>query len=72
MAQSQATISDLFRIFGCTAVIRPFRYDDDDTGEKVSMLISPQYSILTVGTREYYFRRDNGVLEGTAIVTGDS
>jgi hypothetical protein len=58
---------DLYQEFGCTATIRPFTHRDEVTGQTVSVTISPQYSILKVGDREYYFKRENGAFDGTAI-----
>jgi hypothetical protein len=58
---------DLYQEFGCTAVIRPFTHKDEVTGQTVSITISPQYSILTVGDRAYYFMRENGAFDGTSI-----
>jgi len=60
-------MKDLYQEFGCTAVIRPFTHKDAVTGETISVTISPQYSILTIGTRMYYFKRENGAFDGTAI-----
>lgn len=61
-------VVDLYQEFGCTATIRPFCYKDDVTGETISVTISPEYSILTVGDREYYFKRESGAFDGTATV----
>jgi hypothetical protein len=58
---------DLYQEFGCTAVIRPFTHKDDVTGQTVSVTISPLYSVLKVGDQEYYFKRENGAFDGTAI-----
>jgi hypothetical protein len=58
---------DLYQEFGCTAVIRPFTHQDEITGQTVAVMISPQYSILRVGDREYYFKRENGEFDGTSI-----
>jgi hypothetical protein len=60
-------MKDLYQEFGCTAVIRPFTYKDQITGETISVTISPYYSILTVGDREYYFDRNSGAFDGTAV-----
>jgi hypothetical protein len=60
-------MKDLYQEFGCAAVIRPFTHKDEVTGETISVTISPQYSILTVGKREYYFKRESGAFDGTAI-----
>jgi hypothetical protein len=58
---------DLYQEFGCTAVIRPFTHRDEITGQTISITISPQYSILRVGDREYYFMRESGAFDGTSI-----
>jgi hypothetical protein len=50
---------DLYQEFGCTAVIRPFTHKDEVTDQTISVTISPQYSILRVGDREYYFKLAN-------------
>lgn len=68
MAEAAAKVRDLYQEFGCTAVIRPFTCKDEVTGETVSVTISPQYSILRVGDREYYFLRESGAFDGTSIV----
>jgi hypothetical protein len=60
-------IRDLYQEFGCTAVIRPFVHRDEITGQTVTVTISPQYSILKVGDREYYFKRESGEFDGTSI-----
>ena len=60
-------MKDLYQEFGCTAVIRPFTHEDAVTGETISVTIAPQYSILTVGDREYYFKRETGAFDSTAI-----
>ena len=67
VSERHETVRDLYQEFGCTAVIRPFSYKDEITGETVSVTISPQYSILTVGGREYYFKRESGAFDGSAI-----
>jgi hypothetical protein len=60
-------MEDLWRIFNCAATIRPFTYRDHVTGQEVSVSISPYYVILTVGDRQYYFDRETGAFDGTAI-----
>lgn len=67
MSEPREIVRDLYQEFGCTAVIRPFTYKDQVTGETVSVTISPYYSILTIGDREYYFKRESGAFDGTAI-----
>jgi hypothetical protein len=68
MAEFRGTVLDLYQEFGCTAVIRPFTHNDAVTGQTVSVTISPQYSILRIGDREYYFSRQSGAFDGTSIV----
>jgi hypothetical protein len=41
---------------------------DSVTGEIVSVTISPVYSVLRVGDREYYFMRESGAFDGTVTV----
>lgn len=62
---------DLYQEFGCTAVIRPFTHEDEVTGQTISITISPQYSILSVGDRQYYFKRESGAFDGTSITARD-
>jgi hypothetical protein len=61
-------MKDLYQEFGCTATIRPFTHRDEVTGQTVSVTISPQYSVLTIGERAYYFKRESGAFDGTSIV----
>jgi hypothetical protein len=49
------------------AVIRPFSCQDQAIGNKVSVSISKDYSILCIGPREYYFDRETGELDGTGF-----
>jgi len=58
---------DLYQEFGVNAVIRPFTLKDEVTGQTVSVTISELYSILTVGDRQYYFKRESGAFDGTSI-----
>jgi hypothetical protein len=48
------------------AVIKPFDYDDPETGDKVAISVSERYSKLTINDREYYFIRETGEFDGTA------
>lgn len=38
-----------------TAVIAPFELHDAVTGDKVKLTVSPQYSVLSIDDRSYYF-----------------
>jgi hypothetical protein len=60
-------MEDLWRLLNCAATIRPFTYRDRVTGQKVSVSISPYYTVLAVDSREYYFNRDTGEFDGTSV-----
>jgi hypothetical protein len=64
-------MSDLQHQLGCTAVMRPITIRDEVTNQKISIRISPRYSILVVGTRAYYFKRENGAYEGIAVTVAE-
>ena len=49
------------------AVIRPFDYEDPENGESISLTVSPLYSKLTINGVEYYFIRETGEFDGTAV-----
>jgi hypothetical protein len=51
-----------------TALIRPFSYDDPETGNRVAVSVSPRYSKITINDREYYFIRETGEFDGAATV----
>ena len=48
------------------AVIKPFSYDDPETGHRIAVSVSRHYSKLTVNDREYYFIRETGEFDGVA------
>lgn len=48
------------------AAIKPFDYDDPETGDRIAMSVSERYSKLTINAREYYFIRETGEFDGTA------
>ncbi len=47
--------------------IAPFRYKDEVTGDIIELSISPHYSKLQINKREYYFKKDTGMFDGTAM-----
>ena len=49
-------------------MIKPWGYEDPETGDKVAVSVSPHYSKLTINDREYYFIRETGEFDGTATV----
>ena len=48
------------------AVIKPFAFDDPETGDRIEVSVSPGYSKITVNFRTYYFVRETGEFDGTA------
>ena len=52
------------------ATIQPFSYEDEVTGDKISVSISQYYSKITVNKREYFFVRETGEFDGAATVVG--
>lgn len=60
---------DLWRTFDLVGSVRPFRYDDPDTGQTVAMSLSDNYATLTVGPRNYHFIRETGEFDGWSTAT---
>lgn len=50
------------------ATIRPFHYEDPETGDHIEVSVSPQYAKLTVNQREYFFLRETGEFDGAATI----
>lgn len=48
------------------AMIEPFKLQDEVTGVKIKLIVSPLYSVLSINDRSYYFYRENGKLDGTS------
>ncbi len=46
--------------------IRPFAYDDPETGDKIAISVSDFYTKLMLNGREYYFVRETGEFDGSA------
>ncbi len=67
MTGNDATQRDLWETFDVRATIRPFRYDDPEIGQTVALTLSPQYAVLEVGPRSYYFIRETGAFDGVSI-----
>lgn len=49
------------------ALIKPFELHDAVTGDKIKLTTSPQYSVLSINDRSYYFFRETGKLDGTSV-----
>lgn len=49
------------------ANIRPGTYTDPDSGESLIISVSPRYSKIRVGRRDWYFVRETGLFDGTSI-----
>lgn len=64
-------IGRLLQWMHAPGLVRTFEYDDPDTGEKVTARTSPQYTVLTIGSRELYFRRSDGSFDGTGAMALD-
>jgi hypothetical protein len=64
---TEDTQRDLWRTFDVMATVRPFRYDDPETGQTVAITLSPRYATLQVGSRSYYFIRETGAFDGVSI-----
>ena len=50
------------------AIIQPFEYLDKETGDKITVSVSPYYSKITVNCREYFFFRETGEFDGAATI----
>jgi hypothetical protein len=48
------------------AMIRPFAYDDPETGDHIEVSVSPYYSKITVNSRQYYFISETGEFDGAS------
>jgi hypothetical protein len=48
------------------AFIKPFAYNDPETGDRIAVSVSDFYTKLSVNDREYYFIRENGTFDGAA------
>ena len=49
------------------AVIKPFEHVDKLTKDKISIRVSPFYTILAINQREYYFLPETGEFDGTSM-----
>ena len=58
---------DLWATFGLVGAVRPFHYDDPETGQAVAVTVSENYVTLIVGPRSYYFVRDTGAFDGMSL-----
>ena len=48
------------------ARIKPFEYDDELTGHKITIQVSPYYSKLFVDDKVFYFNAETGEFDGTS------
>lgn len=53
------------------AIIKPFEYEDLLSGNNIKVSVSPYFSKLMINEREYYFVRETGEFDGTAIPMKD-
>ncbi len=47
--------------------LAPWSYENKLTGNKLNLEVTPYYFKLSVNDREYYFNKDTGEFDGTAI-----
>ncbi len=45
--------------------IQPMSYDDPLTGDRITVVVNPLFTVLSVNTRDYYFHRLTGRFDGT-------
>ena len=50
------------------AEIRPGTYEDPDTGDVITISVSPYYSKVTTSNRDWYFIRESGEFDGTSVI----
>jgi hypothetical protein len=50
------------------ATIKPFAYNDPETGDTISVSVSDLYTTLRINDREYFFIRKTGEFDGTATI----
>lgn len=48
------------------AKIKPFEYEDELTGHKIAIRVSPYYYTLFLDGRVYYFNKETGDFDGTS------
>jgi len=53
------------------AVIVPFKFNDIVTGNTLEVSVSPRYSKIKINDREYYFIKETGEFDGTAMPMKD-
>ena len=53
------------------AIIQPFKYNDLVTGDKIRVSVSPYFTKLMINKREYYFEKETGKFDGTAMPMKD-
>jgi hypothetical protein len=46
--------------------IKPFEFKDSSTGNLIKVSVSPQYSILSINNRSYYFLPETGEFDGVS------
>ena len=53
------------------ATIRPFKYKDLVTGDKIEISISSVFTKLRINKREYFFEKETGKFDGTGMPMKD-
>jgi hypothetical protein len=47
--------------------IKPFKFQDKLTGQKIEIRATPYYSMLSIDSRKYYFIKETGEFDGTSF-----
>ena len=53
------------------AKIKSMVHDDDLTGHRIEVRVSPQFSTIHRDESVYYFVRETGAFDGTSALMGD-
>jgi len=48
------------------ALIKPFTYEDPETGDRIAISVSDFYTKLSLNDRDYFFVRETGSFDGSA------
>lgn len=58
------TDRDLEAVMGMVGSIRPFAGKHRETGESISVMVSPDYVTIKTGNVNWHFFRDTGAYDG--------
>lgn len=73
MIASSEMIGRFFQWLRLPGLVQPFAYVDAATGQQIKIRTSPRYTVLSVGSKEFFFCRETGAFDGTgAMSLGDA